>query len=435
MQPVLDTAVEASQAPVQGQSEQAPVGLGRRGLGSDVLPSVVWAEAVPPRHRHSLPADLQRGGTVQSAMADRHLEVVGRHWPRRLLAAVAGVGLTAALVAVIAQHQQRQRAAEQARHSQPLPRRIAALGRVEPLDRVVKLSVPASLSSDAVRELRVKEGQQVSRGQVLAVMDSAESLDRSVREAQAAVQVAERKLTAQASVISRYRAELAQAEVELRRYSQLYAQGASSAEVRDRRITIESTSRANLEQALRDEATLRAELEEKRATLARDQAELAKALIRAPFSGTVFKINAYPGDKVGDDGILELGDSSRMGVIAEVYQTDRVGISLGQGAVISADGFPGKQMKGKVVEIARQVSRQTVFSGQAGENLDRRVFEVKIGLGPEAAAVASAINYLQVNVLFDPLTPEQLRAQRQRLDLLVEQQRREQRGLSQPSPR
>jgi HlyD family secretion protein len=236
-------------------------------------------------------------------------------------------------------------------------------------------------------------------------------------------------------VISRYRAELAQAEVELRRYSQLYAQGASSAEVRDRRITIESTSRANLEQALRDEATLRAELEEQRATLARDQAELAKALIRAPFAGTVFKINAYPGDKVGDDGILELGDSSRMGVIAEVYQTDRAGITLGQRAVISADGFPGKQMEGKVVEIARQVSRQTVFSGQAGENLDRRVFEVKIGLGPEAAAVASAINYLQVNVLFDPLTPEQLRAQRQRLEQLVEQQRREQRGLSQPSPR
>ncbi|MDA1205890.1 MAG: efflux RND transporter periplasmic adaptor subunit, partial [Cyanobacteria bacterium] len=383
----------------------------------------------------SPPADLQRGGTVQSAMADRHPELVGRRWPRRLVAAVSGVGLTAALVAVIVQQQQQQRQAEQSRHSQPLPRRIAALGRVEPLDRVVKLSVPASLSSDAVRELRVKEGQQVSRGQVLAVMDSAESLDRSVREAQAAVQVAERKLTAQASVISRYRAELAQAEVELRRYSQLYAQGASSAEVRDRRITIESTSRANLEQALRDEATLRAELEEKRATFARDQAELAKALIRAPFAGTVFKINAYPGDKVSDDGILELGDSSRMGVIAEVYQTDRAGISLGQGAVISADGFPGKQMKGKVVEIARQVSRQTVFSGQAGENLDRRVFEVKIGLGPEAAAVASAINYLQVNVLFDPLTPEQLRQQRQRLEQLVEQQRREQRGLSQPSPR
>ena len=352
-----------------------------------------------------------------------------RRWWLPLLALVLfGAG------GLLWQRHQRQLAAER----QPpvlLPRRVAALGRVEPLDRVVKLSVPASLSSDAVRDLLVKEGQQVNRGQPLAVMDSDESLARSVRESEAGVVVAQRKLTAQASVISRNRAELAQAEVELRRYSQLYAQGASSAEVRDRRVTLASTARANLEQALQDEQTLVAELEEQRATLARDRSELAKATIRAPFSGTVFKINAYPGDKVGDDGILEIGDSSRMGVIAEVYQTDRAGITLGQRAVISADGFPGKQMEGKVVEIARQVSRQSVFSGQAGENLDRRVFEVKVGLGPEAAAVASAINYLQVNVLFDPLSAEQLRLQRQRLEQLVEQQRRGQDGLSRPNPR
>jgi len=353
-----------------------------------------------------------------------------RRWIGAALVAVvltgAGVGLW---------HQQQQRRQEQAQRAQPLPRRIAALGRVEPLDRVVKLSVPASLSNDTVAQLLVKQGDAVKKDQVLAILASQESLQRDVRSATAAVEVARRKLAAQDSVIDRYRGELAQAQVELRRYSQLYAQGASSAEVRDRRLTIENTSRANLDQALQDRETLRAELEEQQATLGRDRTELAKATIRAPFSGTVFRINAYPGDKVGDDGILEMGDSSRMGVIAEVYQTDRPGITLGQGVVISADGFPGRQMQGKVVEIARQVSRQSVFSGEAGENLDRRVIEVKIGLPPEAAAMASTINYLQVNVLFDPLTAEQKRAQQQRLDQLIEEQRHEQSGWSQPSQR
>jgi HlyD family secretion protein len=349
-------------------------------------------------------------------------------------AALLALGLTSAGVGLW-QHQQQQQRLEQERRTQLLPRRIAALGRVEPLDRVVKLSVPASLNNDTIAQLLVKQGDPVQRGQVLAVLSSQNSLERDVREAAAALKVARRKLTAQDSVIARYRAELAQAEVELRRYSRLYDQGATSAEMRDRRITIESTTRANLDQALRDRETLRAELEQQQATLARDRSELEKAIIRAPFSGTVFRLNAYPGDKVGDDGILEIGDSSRMGVIAEVYQTDRPGISLGQRAVISADGFPGKRMEGRVVEIARQVSRQSVFSGEAGENLDRRVIEVKIGLPPEAAAIASAVNDLQVNVLFDPLTPEQKRAQRQRLEQLIEQQRREQPGLSQPSPR
>ena len=147
----------------------------------------------------------------------------------------------------------------------------------------------------------------------------------------------------------------------------------------------------------------------------------------------MFKINAYPGDKVGDDGLLEMGDSSRMGVIAEVYQTDRPEIMVGQRVTISADGFAGRTIAGQVVEIARQVSRQTVFSGQAGENLDRRVFEVKIGLAPEAAAMASLTNYLQVNVLFEPLTAQQRQQQQRRRQQLIEAQRRQQAGLTQPA--
>ena len=351
---------------------------------------------------------------------------------RRLLALVLVLVGGGALLLWIGQ--QHQRKLEQDRQQQTLlPRRVAAIGRVEPLDRVVKVSVPSSLSNDAVREILVKEGQTVSKGQPLAILESAASLERTVQEAQAAVGVAERKLHAQDSVIAKYRAEQAQAEVELRRYSQLFAQGATSAETRDRRFTILSTTQASLDQALGDRQTLAAELAEKRANLERDRSERAKATVRAPFAGTVFKINAYPGDKVSDDGIVEMGDSSRMGVIAEVYQTDRPGIMVGQRVTISADGFAGKAIEGRVVAIARQVSRQTVFSGQAGENLDRRVFEVKIGLSPESAAMASLINYLQVNVLFDPLTAEQRQQQQQAQQQLIEAQRRRQPGITRPA--
>ena len=323
---------------------------------------------------------------------------------------LAGIG--AGGLVLWQRHLKQQAEAQQAR--QILPRRISAIGRVEPLDRVVNLSVPSSLSNDSVRELLVKEGAQVSQGQPLAILDSFDSLASTAAETEAAVAVAARKLKAQDSVISKYRAELAQADVELKRYSQLFAAGATSAELRDRRQTIQSTTAANLEQALADRLTLAAELHQRHASLGKDRSELAKATIRAPVSGTVFKIHAYPGDKVGDDGILEIGDSTRMGVIAEVYQTDRPGIALGQRVVITADGFPGKTMPGKVVEIARQVSRQTVFSGQAGENLDRRVLEVKIGLDPAATVTASYINYMQVNVVFQPLTEQQKQQQRQR---------------------
>lgn len=361
------------------------------------------------------------------------LTAPGRSRRRSLLTLALLLAGCATLAIWAGQNHQRRLEQERQQRQALLPRRVAAIGRVEPLDRIVKVSVPSSLSNDPVRQLLVKEGQAVHKGQPVAILESAASLETTVQEAQAAVAVAERKLRAQDSVISRYRAELAQADVELRRYSQLYAQGAASAETRDRRATLLSTTQASLDQALGDRQTLAAELAQQRATLERDRSERAKATIRAPFAGTVFKINAYPGDKVGDDGIVELGDSSRMGVIAEVYQTDRPGIMVGQRVTITADGFAGRTIEGRVVEIARQVSRQTVFSGQAGENLDRRVFEVKIGLNPDNAAIASLINYLQVNVLFDPLTPEQRQQQSDVRQRLIEEQRRRQPGISRPA--
>jgi HlyD family secretion protein len=103
-------------------------------------------------------------------------------------------------------------------------------------------------------------------------------------------------------------------------------------------------------------------------------------------------------------------------VIAEVYQSDRPMIALGQKVTLSADGFKGRQVQGQVVEIAREVSRQTVFSGQSGENLDRRVLEVKIGLPQEALPIASHLNYLQVNVVFAPLSAAQKASKQATLD-------------------
>ena len=304
--------------------------------------------------------------------------------------------------------QQRQQKQVEARKAVPLlPRQVSALGRIEPLGGISQVSVPSSLSNDRVREILVKEGQEVRKGQPLAVLESIDTLESSVRKSEAEIRVAESKLAAQDSVIARYKADLGQASAEARRAEQLFAAGATSANRVEKLQADESSAKAQVAEAIATKATLVEDLRSSRASLDKDKTERAKATVLAPFSGTVFKVHARPGDKVGEDGLLEMGDSSRMGVIAEVYQSDRPMIALGQKATLSADGFKGRKVEGQVVEIAREVSRQTVFSGQAGENLDRRVLEVKIGLAPQESALASHLNYLQVNVLFAPLTAAQ----------------------------
>ena len=325
-------------------------------------------------------------------------------WP--LVAALLALVLLAGLGSRL--WQQRQQKQVEARKAVPLlPRQVSALGRIEPLGGISQVSVPSSLSNDRVREILVKEGQEVRKGQPLAVLESIDTLESSVRQSEAEIRVAESKLAAQDSVIARYKADLGQASAEARRAEQLFAAGATSANRVEKLQADESSAKAQLAEAIATKATLVEDLRSSRASLDKDKTERAKATVLAPFSGTVFKVHARPGDKVGEDGLLEMGDSSRMGVIAEVYQSDRPMIALGQKASLSADGFKGRKVEGQVVEIAREVSRQTVFSGQAGENLDRRVLEVKIGLTPQESALASHLNYLQVNVLFAPLTAAQ----------------------------
>ena len=330
----------------------------------------------------------------------------GGRGPWQLVAALLALVLLAGLGTRL--WQQRQQKQVEARKAVPLlPRQVSALGRIEPLGGISQVSVPSSLSNDRVREILVKEGQEVRKGQPLAVLESIDTLESSVRQSEAEIRVAESKLAAQDSVIARYKADLGQASAEARRAEQLFAAGATSANRVEKLQADESSAKAQLAEAIATKATLVEELRSSRASLDKDKTERAKATVLAPFSGTVFKVHARPGDKVGEDGLLEMGDSSRMGVIAEVYQSDRPMIALGQKASLSADGFKGRKVEGQVVEIAREVSRQTVFSGQAGENLDRRVLEVKIGLTPQESALASHLNYLQVNVLFAPLTAAQ----------------------------
>ena len=330
----------------------------------------------------------------------------GGRGPWQLVAALLAMVLLAGLGSRL--WQQRQQKQVEARKAVPLlPRQVSALGRIEPLGGISQVSVPSSLSNDRVREILVKEGQEVRKGQPLAVLESIDTLESSVRQSEAEIRVAESKLAAQDSVIARYKADLRQASAEARRAEQLFAAGATSANRVEKLQADESSAKAQLAEAIATKATLVEELRSSRASLDKDKTERAKATVLAPFSGTVFKVHARPGDKVGEDGLLEMGDSSRMGVIAEVYQSDRPMIALGQKASLSADGFKGRKVEGQVVEIAREVSRQTVFSGQAGENLDRRVLEVKIGLTPQESALASHLNYLQVNVLFAPLTAAQ----------------------------
>ncbi len=76
----------------------------------------------------------------------------------------------------------------------PPPRKITALGRLEPLGEVIRLGVSQTLDGDRIAKLLVKEGDRVKAGQLIAILDAGDRLKSALDEAKEKVKVAEANL-------------------------------------------------------------------------------------------------------------------------------------------------------------------------------------------------------------------------------------------------
>ncbi len=338
--------------------------------------------------------------------------------------------------------------------------KVGALGRLEPASEVVNVSIPGFLSNDRVAELKVKQGDWLEKGGVIARLDSYSRMVAARDRAMGRVEVArarlkqveagakageikaqeaeirrleaqlEGEIAEQRATLARLTAEVKNAQIEYDRNRSLIDSEVISRSVMDSKLLTLQTAQANLEQAKSAQQkivqTLKAQIAEARATrdriaevrpvdVAVAQAELQEALsalkqaeadlnltvIRAPIDGAVLQVYARPGEVVTSKGIVEMGSTDRMLAVAEVYQSDINRVALGQPAIVTGQAFSGI-VRGKVSEIGLQVSRQSVMNSQPGENLDRRIVEVKIALTPEDSQKVKHLTNLQVSVTIEP---------------------------------
>ncbi|MEG3899266.1 MULTISPECIES: HlyD family efflux transporter periplasmic adaptor subunit [unclassified Microcoleus] len=127
------------------------------------------------------------------------------------------------------------------------------------------------------------------------------------------------------------------------------------------------------------------------------KANLDLAYIRSPRDAQVLKIHAYPGEKVGDDGIVELGQTREMLAVAEIYESDVSKVRIGQPAKITSDSLKG-ELQGKVENIGLQVQRQNIVNTEPSANIDARIVEVKVRLDAASSQKVAGLTNLQVKV-------------------------------------
>lgn len=230
-------------------------------------------------------------------------------------------------------------------------RAVSCLGRIEPLNGVFRLAGPSDLA--VVSQIRVEEGDEVEKGQVLATLDTHELLLAEVKRAEVGLDHARRVL--------------------------------------ERNEALKQNSFQS--QAAIDEAERDVEL--RQAELVAARARLARATVRAPVAGQVLAIHAREGERIGAEGLLELGQTGEMYVVAEVYETDIGHVSTGQAAVATSPAL-AQPVEGTVERIGMMVARNDVLDLDPVARTDSRVVEVFVRVN-DPASVAGLTN-LQVDV-------------------------------------
>ena len=260
---------------------------------------------------------------------------------------------------------------------QQLPEAVSALGRLEPAGDVRKLAAPMSGlgGSPRIAALLVQEGDRVRRGDLLASFDSRPGLlaDKALAQTK----------------ISNTLLELQLLERDTRRYRRLAKSGATpSADLDNREIKL---------------INLRGDLAQARVQLRKVQSDLVQSELRAPIDATVLRILARPGERPGESGILELGNTDQMEAVAEVYESDISRVRVGQPAtLISENGGLTTTLKARVVRITPQVRQRQVVSTNPTGDADARVVEVRLALDPSDLARVRQLAGLKVIIRFLP---------------------------------
>ena len=118
------------------------------------------------------------------------------------------------------------------------------------------------------------------------------------------------------------------------------------------------------------------------------QADLDLALVRSPRAGQILKVHTWAGEIVGDQGIVDLGQTDQMYVVAEVYESDVKVVHIGQLATLTSSAFDG-EAQGTVDEIGLQVQKKGVLDTNPTADADARIVEVKIRLNQSGTPQSS----------------------------------------------
>jgi HlyD family secretion protein len=242
-------------------------------------------------------------------------------------------------------------------------------------------------------ELPFNEGQWVTQGTVLAVVDSTDYRQQvAIAEANLAVLQRQLESARQAEYTAGRtllvdQAELRQRQLDWRRALDLRQQGFLSAAALDQADTALKQAGAVLERdqsllaaAARNIAVAQASVHNGEAALALARIVVGYTTLTAPFDGVVTVRKAELGEVVVPGApVLTLADLDHVWLRVYLNEADLGRVRLGQEVSVSSDSYPGKRYPGRIAFIASKAE----FTPKSVETHAERVtlvYRVKIDI-------------------------------------------------------
>ncbi len=331
-----------------------------------------------------------------------------------VLSLVAGLGFS-----LVWPNKKNQTSNIDATHVSARPAHVSALGTIAPRGRIRHVAAPSSFSR--VGRLFVEEGDRVTQGQVLAHSDDYRLRQSELEQAEAQVCIAQAKLekllagpdphevSALDASLSSQLESREQRKREFDRATTLAKSNSiSQEELEDSRLRVvqanylvqELEAKQKLLQSVRDEDVrmLRAEVQAAISRVSTAKQNLALCEIVSPLDGTVLRVHVRDGERPGELGILELGDTDQMQVIAEVYEADAAKLRIGAPATITMKSNSYK-LHGLVTHVRPLVGRKLVLDNDPVSDADARVVEAVIDLNAEGCSVVKSLSNAAVTAV------------------------------------
>jgi len=271
-----------------------------------------------------------------------------------------------------------------------------------------------------VVNLRVNEGERVTKGQLLLEIDP-RNLETTVVNRQASLDTARSQLEQTKASIESNKVSLTQTKDTLKRSEDMWKAGLLARDQYEKAqndVKMRETDRRVAEQSVR---TQEQRIKQEEANLESARYDLNKVRIVAPIDGLVTKRNIEEGETavtgtMNNAGtvLLTVADMSIIETEIEVDETDIPFVAVGQQAKVAIDAFPDKEFPGKVTEVGNSPI-STTGSAATGRATNFKVVVQVIGAVPDVrpgftctATITTATRQKVIGVPIQAMTVREL---------------------------